>query len=46
MNAKIEDGRLFFKVDYDLFLIKGEDAVLMETLEQEIENRKNNMTEN
>lgn len=46
MNAKIEDGRLFFKVNYDLFLIKGEYAVPMEILEQEIGNRKNNMTEN
>lgn len=37
MMAKIEDGRLFFKVNYDFFIIKEEDDTPMETLEQKAE---------
>lgn len=43
MTAKVEDGRLFFKVNYDLFLIKEEKSVPMGELTQQTEincNRK------
>ena len=36
MESKLEDERLFFKVNYNLFLLEKEESVPMEILEQKV----------